>query len=79
MELLQKKCDNFISSQTPTLDKDNINFYDTFISHFQPTVEIAFSYIGVACKNIFAANGITNMQIEKLGKLKNIKICNDLN
>ena len=27
MELLQKKCDNFISSQTPTLDKDNINFY----------------------------------------------------
>jgi predicted 2-oxoglutarate/Fe(II)-dependent dioxygenase YbiX len=27
MELLQKKCDNFISSQSPTLDKDNINFY----------------------------------------------------
>jgi len=27
MELLQKKCDNFIPSQTPTLDKDNTNFY----------------------------------------------------
>ena len=27
MELLQKKCDNFIPSQSPTLDKDNINFY----------------------------------------------------
>ena len=48
--------------------KDNINFYDTFIGHFQPTVEIAFSYIGASCSNTFAANGITNMQIEKLGK-----------
>ena len=48
--------------------KDNINFYDTFVGHFQPTVEIAFSYIGVSCSNTFAANGITNMQIEKLGK-----------
>ena len=27
MELLQKKCDNFIPTQSPTLDKDNINFY----------------------------------------------------
>jgi len=27
MELLQKKCDNFIPSQSPTLDKDNVNFY----------------------------------------------------
>jgi hypothetical protein len=27
MEFLQKKCNNFISSQSPTLEKDNINFY----------------------------------------------------
>jgi len=27
MELLQKKCNNFIFSQPPTLEKDNTNFY----------------------------------------------------
>ena len=27
MELLHKKCDNFILSESPTLDKNNTNFY----------------------------------------------------
>ena len=48
--------------------KDNINFYDTFIAHFQPAVEITFSYLGASCSNAFPANGITNMEITKFGK-----------
>jgi hypothetical protein len=48
--------------------QDNINFYDTFIAHFQPSAEIAFNYLGIPCKNTFACNGITNMNIKKLGK-----------
>jgi len=48
--------------------KDNINFYDTFIGHVQPSIEIRFKYLDVSCWQEFIGDGLTNMRVDKLGK-----------
>jgi hypothetical protein len=49
--------------------QDNINFYDTFIGITQAPIQIQFEYLNILCTNVFYGNGISNMKIEKLGKI----------
>ena len=48
--------------------QDNINFYDTFIGHVQPIIDIGFTYLTVECNNSFMGDGISKMNITKTGK-----------
>ena len=52
--------------------QDNINFYDTFIHTTQPPIQIQFEYLNTLCNNVFYGNGVSNMKIEKLGKVYTI-------
>jgi hypothetical protein len=48
--------------------QDNINFYDTFIGHIQPVIDISFTYLNSECSNSFMGDGISKMNITKTGK-----------
>ena len=48
--------------------QDNVNFYDTFIGITQAPIQIQFEYLGDTINNVFYGNGVSHMQIEKLGK-----------
>ena len=48
--------------------KDNINFYDTFIGHIQPEINMKITYLGCTCFCSFVGDGISDMKITKLGK-----------
>jgi|TARA_B110000858_G_scaffold1632_1_gene1878 hypothetical protein len=48
--------------------QDNINFYDTFIGHVQPIIDISFTYLNSECSNSFMGDGISKMNITKTGK-----------
>ena len=72
MELLHKKCDNFILSESPTLDKNNTNFYfRQYIDLNDPLIR----NIVVGLESYIKTKLYTNLELKSMWINKDISPC----